>query len=68
MSPASTSASTAASPCSTAAEEVTTGLMAGQARVSDSTDEGARARRPGPEPKLDQGRVAIEDAITSSPG
>jgi methyl-accepting chemotaxis protein len=43
-------------------EEVTTRLMADQARVSDSTDE-ARVLAEQARGKLDQGRAAIEDTI-----
>ncbi len=43
-------------------EEVTTRLMADQARVADSTDE-ARVLADQARAKLDQGRVAIEDTI-----
>jgi methyl-accepting chemotaxis protein len=43
-------------------EEVTTRLMADQARVSDSTDE-ARVLADQARAKLDQGRPAIEDTI-----
>src|SRR5690349_10967912 len=43
-------------------EEVTTRLLADQARVSDSTDE-ARVLAEQARSKLDQGRSAIEDTI-----
>jgi methyl-accepting chemotaxis protein len=48
-------------------EEVTTRLLADQARVSDSTDE-ARVLAEQARGKLDQGRAAIEDTIRTFSG